>query len=484
MQFKVSPWIHQRLAIEKGAALPHLGLFMDMGVGKTATAIHLYRTKCKQENHVLRCLVIAPGVTLHNWRREYEMHCMVCPKVTILEGTGTKRYQTFLNNKDSKVFITAYETLLMEPMFKALKDWRPEVLIVDESHRTKSPDAKRTQRTLDLSKLARYRYILTGTPVLNDVRDLFTQLEILDHGKTFPTEGKTLKQKFNKFLNRYFIDLNAGMPKHKHFPMWKPKDGAIDEIRQKLNPIAVSVKKSQCLDLPPLIKQQLHVDLAPEQRRLYDSMKKDFIAYVEDEACVATLAITKGLRLQQIVSGFVTLTSEGEEPKNVPLKDNPRAEATEELLENICKANKCIVWAVFRENYAVLREICKRLKLGFVELHGEVAPEKRQAAIDAFNTNENIRVLIGNPSSGGIGINLVSASYAIFYSRTFSLEADLQAEARNYRGGSERHEKITRIDLIAKGTIDELIFNRLSEKQEIGNKVLQDIARELKNGKQ
>ena len=85
--------------------------------------------------------------------------------------------------------------------------------------------------------------------------------------------------------------------------------------------------------------------------------------------------------------------------------------------------------------------------------------------------------------SGGIGINLVAASYAIFYSRSFSLEHDLQAEARNYRGGSERHTKITRIDIVARDTIDEHIQKALSDKQNISETLLKEIGHEMQRAK-
>jgi SNF2 family DNA or RNA helicase len=83
-------------------------------------------------------------------------------------------------------------------------------------------------------------------------------------------------------------------------------------------------------------------------------------------------------------------------------------------------------------------------------------------------------VLIGHPGSGGIGLNLIEASYMIYYSRSFSLEHDIQSEARCYRGGSERHQSITRIDLVTPGTIDELVMKSLATKQELSDKILKE----------
>jgi len=110
------------------------------------------------------------------------------------------------------------------------------------------------------------------------------------------------------------------------------------------------------------------------------------------------------------------------------------------------------------------------LKLGFAELHGDIKDKDKEA--EKFRSDDSIRVIIGHPGSGGIGLNLVEASYMIYYSRNFSLEMDIQSEARNYRGGSERHASITRIDLVTPGTIDELVLKALAGKTAISNSVL------------
>ena len=116
------------------------------------------------------------------------------------------------------------------------------------------------------------------------------------------------------------------------------------------------------------------------------------------------------------------------------------------------------------------------MEIGYVTVTGEISATARQEAIDRFKTDRACKVFLGHPGSGGIGINLTCAAYSIFYSRTFSLEHSLQAEARNYRGGSleEGHEKITRIDLVCEGTIDEEIVRRLYEKEEMSMKLIRE----------
>ena len=108
----------------------------------------------------------------------------------------------------------------------------------------------------------------------------------------------------------------------------------------------------------------------------------------------------------------------------------------------------------------------------YVELHGEISHKDRETNLTAFRGDPNVTVMIANQGAGGVGINMVEASYAIYYSKGFKLEDDLQSEARNYRGGSEVHDKVTRIDIVAAGTIDELITEALHSKQQIGNEIL------------
>ncbi len=465
-------WDHQRRIMDIAVPLGKYGIFADPGTGKTRTSIEILRRWYAKEKRVINTVIICPGIVVENWRREFFQFSKVGKYVRCLIGTGKQRAELAKTAPSGSILITNFESLLMPAVFQALEAYNPTVFIVDEVHRAKNLSAKRTKQAIKLADQAKYKLILTGSPILNTPLDLFAQFRILD--------SDTFGRNYFVFRATYFYDKNAGMPKAKHFPLWLPRPGAIEELNKKIKPVSMVVKKADCLDLPPLVKQTVFVELSKEQQRLYNEMKKDFIAYVSGKACVANLAITKALRLQQIVSGFITLEGEnGEDRTNVSLKDNPRAEALKELLADIAPNAKCIVWAVFKQNYEVVRRVCAALSIDYVEIHGEIPAAARQKAVDRFNTDPTCRVLLGHPQSAGIGVNLVSASYSIFYSRTFSLENDLQAEARNYRGGSEIHDKVTRIDLVAKDTIDELISAKLADKMEVSETVLRDIAGQL-----
>lgn len=481
MEFLVEPWAHQKKAIERASDKKSFAFLFEPGCGKTCAAINTLRVKFTEHKRILKTIIFAPPIVLENWKREFKMHSKIDPKdIVILHGPQTKRLQVFRQQvfedgfAQNKIIITNYESLLMEDLVERFEVWGPEVMLLDESHRCKNPKSLRTKAAIKLSKKAVYKYILSGTAVLNSPLDLFPQFQILVGG--FPTEdGGYLIKNWVEFRAKYMHDKNSGMPKDRYFPDWVIKPGSLEEINRIIHQYGMRVKKEECLDLPPLVRQTLFVELSPAQAKHYEEMKRDFITYVNDKACVAELTITKALRLQQIVSGYMAL----EDSSIKKLKETPRQEALAEILEEITPEHKVLVWAVFKENYEQIRQVCERLRVPYVEVHGQVPDKQKFEAVDRFNQEGAIRVFIGHPGSGGIGVNLVSASYAIFYSRNFSLEQDLQAEARNYRGGSHIHPKITRIDLVAPNTIDELITKKLLLKQNISETILKDMAREL-----
>lgn len=457
---------------------------MEMGTGKTATTINILRHRFNEQRRILRTLIFCPPIVVESWKREWHRHSKIEDSTVVpLVGSGKQRLRTMesiLGDHRGRVVVTNYEALLMPDLYAAFLRWGPEAVVFDESHKLKSLDAKRTKLAIKLvdgevdkggapvRAPARFRYILTGTPVLNNAMDLFAQFRALDGGDTF---GRN----FYAFRAIYFIDRNARMPKDRYFPDWQLRPGSLEEISRKIAARGVRVTKADCLDLPDLVRTALPVALAPDQSRIYEQMKRDFIAFVNDKACVATLAITKALRLMQIASGFAKL----DDGSLVRFEDTPKLQALRELLEELTPNHKVIVWCVFRENYTMIREVCETLGVKSVEVTGDQTQREKQANVDQFNTDPETRVFISHPQAGGIGVGLQAASYSIWYSRNFSLGDDQQAESRNHRGGSEIHEKITRIDLVCGGTIEEEVAKALANKIEVSEKVLRDISLSL-----
>lgn len=468
-----SLWAHQAEGIRRALELNNFAFFWSMGTGKTRVAIEVLRKRYNEEKRILRTLILAPPIVVPNWRNEFLKYSKTpASQIRLLQGPQPKRIS---EASKGNILVTNYEALLMPNLFDFLMTWKPEIIVADESHRFKNHSAKRTKALVKLAGKARYKYMLTGTPVLNSPMDLFSQFLFLDGGSTFGDN-------FYKFRMMFFYDKNGNMPKHIHFPKWVIRDGALNMISEVIASRSMSVKKEECLDLPPMVYQTYEVELSAEQRKHYNEMKNEFITYVKGEACVATLAITKALRLQQIVSGHITVTDEGGENKVHQLKETPREEALKELLEDLTPHHKVLVWAVFKDNYLQIKRVCDSLKIKYVEVHGEITAKNKELAVIEFQNNPEIRVYIGHPSSGGIGVTLTASSYSIFYSRNFSLEQSLQAEGRNHRGGSEIHEKITRIDLAAKDTIDELVLSKLRDKKDLSDSLIFELANKLSDG--
>lgn len=459
-------WKHQKDGVEKAIAGDSFAFLWDPGVGKTLATIQVLRHRYAEAGGIVPTLILAPVIVLENWAAEFEKFSRIPQRnIAALVGPTKKRIDK-LNSLRQRtqgrcIVITNYESLVSnKTFFQVLMGWAPRILVVDESQRIKNHQSQRTKKVIKLADSARYRYLLTGTPILNSPMDIFSQYRALDGGASF---GKN----FMTFRAKYFYDANAWMPKESHFPDWRIRPESYEKMNKIIYSKATRAIKEECLDLPPLLLQKVILPLPDKVRKVYDSMMRDFLAVLEDTVITADMAITKSLKLLQIVNGFIK-----DEDGKIRALETAKISALEELLGDICTHSKVLVWCCFKENYNQVRQVCQKLKLKYVEAHGSISHSAKYRAVEEFNDNPHVKVFIGHPGSLGVGINLVAASYAIYFSRTFNLEHDIQSQARNYRGGSECHKKITRIDLIAKDTIDELAMEALSKKMNSANKIL------------
>lgn len=465
-------WKHQVQGVQNILTNRDYALFMEQGVGKTRTMIEALRRIFTGEGRMMKTLILCPQIVCDNWKQEWKMFSKIDPfNVVVLNKSGKQRVNTFIDavSEDmsrNKIIITNYEALQMKELFICLQHWMPEVLVCDESQRLKSAKGTRAKLVATLSEQTKHNFILTGTPILQSPMDAYMQFKILDRGETFGRNEWAFK-------HRYFVDKNARMPKTVHFPKWEPREEMYSELQRKIQAKSMRVLKKDCLDLPPLVRQNVYVEMSSDQQRAYNEMKRDFLTWIdskkgEPRTVVATLAVTKALRLQQIVSGF----ARDEQGHDHWIKDCPRLTELGRLLGDIATQHKVIVWCSFIENYKMVADLCSKLGLQYREIHGGISDRDKQKNMQEFRTDESVRVMIANQQSAGTGINLVEASYMIYYSKNFSLEQDLQSEARNYRGGSHIHDKVTRIDLVCKGSIDEMVIEALANKQQIGEKIL------------
>jgi SNF2 family DNA or RNA helicase len=444
-------------------------LLADVGVGKTAEAITIMRYLINYKG-VKRVLVIGPSVVIPNWKNEIKKYSPAEEQIICYPLSEAKKRKEVMNElarlAAEGVAITNYESFDNPEFVKAVTKWKPDLIISDELHRIKSYKSKRAKAIVDIGQGARYRLGLTGSAILNTPMDLFMQWRFIDQGKSFGNN-------FFNFRNRYFADANsrwAGKPNY--FPKWEPREDLFGELTTGIKGNSIRVVKSECMDLPPYIEKTILLEMGPKQKKAYEQMRRDFIAFVDTgsdkpAAVVAQLALTKALRLMQIASGFAT-PEVGEEHI---FEDNPKLDALEKILEDN-EDKKVIIWCSYKANYRAIGARLDKLKIKHVFLTGEQDAKEKQESIDYFQNDGDVRAIIANRKAGGIGVNLTASSLSVVFSRNFSLEEEIQSDGRNYRGGSQVHENITKINLTMNDTIEVQAIEALKNKENIAEKIL------------
>lgn len=464
-------WDHQKKAVTRARTSPHLALFLEIGTGKTGTMITILREEYVKRTNLVKTLIFSPISVCKQWKNEFPKFSKIPDnRIHVLTGTGpsrTKALYDIMSRGDPAIVITNYEALHIKAFYEALLRWSPDIMVMDESHRLKDPTTARAKKIYPLCYGARRRFIMTGTPILNSEMDLYGQYKAMD--------PEVFGGNFFHFREKYFRDKNSYMPAHIRFPDWQPKPETLEAFRGIVARTSVQARKEECLDLPDLLKVTIPIQLSERQRKVYNDMEKHFVAELKGTTVAADFAMTKSLRLQQIVAGFITPDSES---SATWCDDVPRLDAFRELLETLNK-EKVIVWTVFKPTYQKLAEIAEKVGYRVAFLTGEQSVTQKEKSIEEFCKGD-IGCLISNPSAGGAGINLVEARYAIYYGKGYSLEHYLQSEGRNYRGGSELHEKITHYHLAAENTIDQTIHEALLSKKNVGDAIL-NWAREKNN---
>lgn len=466
------PYKHQIDALYFFKDMKEAMLLWEMGTGKTGGALMLTRMRCVQEARFLKILIISPSITLGNWQDEIKQWTPIKDKdvLCLIKGTGKKKAEQVREVGDTpKVIIVNYEALLNDDLFKAVQAWGPELVIGDEIHYCKTHNTQRSKKVALLADKAKYKIFLTGTPILNSVKDIFMPYRIMDRGATF---GSNIQV----FMNKYMVDENAGWKASGgtgYFPKWKNNPATFDELTEKIYTKAIRKRKAECLDLPPLLEEVALVDMTKEQWKAYEEMRKNLVTFIQNEkkngilsASVASIALVKALRLMQIASGYIR-TEDGEV---IYFKENPKLEYLKEFLEQVTPDHKVLIGCNFEPEYEMLEKVCKELGIKYVMLTGNESMQEKSDNVRAFQTDSLVRVVIAN--RGCIGVNLTAASYICNFSRDFNLGKELQFTARSHRGGSEIHDKITKVDLACRDTIDIVALAGLTSKDDVAKRII------------
>lgn len=471
---KVIPklWKHQEEAVKKAMTLNNMFIFFDIGTGKSATAINICRQIYARHGKVIPTLILAPSSILRQWQKEFGIFSKIEEtRVHAVLDSGKKRVanleKAFAISKDC-ILILNYEALLNEELYKKILIWNPQVLISDECHKMKNERAKTSKKVFKIAENAKYRYGMTGTPVLKNALDLFMQFKIIDGGKTFGNN-------FFVYRSKYFIDKNAGWSSRPgYFPNFVPNPTMYPDLTAKVASISVQAKKEECIDLPEYIEVVRHCTMNPEQKKAYTEMERDFLTYLSEDhgemprAAVAQVAVSKSMKLLQIASGYV-VDADG---NDFYFAKNPKIDLLEEILEEL-DGKKVIIWAHFKANHKMIIKLLDKMKIKYVQIDGNATLKEKAERQELFETNPDYLVCLANQGAAGTGLNLKAAGYSIYYSKDYSYGKDEQSSGRNFRGGSiDLHKKVTRIDLIVEGTIEEKVMDIIKGKEEISNIIL------------
>ena len=465
-KFKTTPYKHQMTALEKSWNKENFAYFMEMGTGKTKVLIDNL-SMLYDKGKVNGALIVAPKGVVKTWyEQELPAHLVDhIENVTVL-------WQPNITKKQQEKLETLYETgtalhiLIMNVealstdkgvnFARKFLSSHNTLMAIDESTTIKTPTAKRTKNIISLGKLAKYRRIMTGSPVTKNPLDLYTQCLFLDpYLLNF--------QSYYAFRNRYAIMKTMHVRGRSIQVVHKFQN--LNELSETVKTFSDRVLKEDCLDLPPKIFMKRHVALTADQKKVYDQMKKQAIAVLNGKVTSTMTVLTQLMRLHQITCGHFTA-----DDGTTQAVDSNRIKELMGVLDET--EGKAIIWANYQLSVGeIIQAIIKEYGEGsYVHYYGLTSQEERQDNIRKFQNDPKCRFLVGTPQTGGYGITLTQAHTVIYYSNSYDLEKRLQSEDRAHRIGQTK--TVTYIDLIAEDTVDEKIVKALRDKINIASEVM------------
>ena len=467
-------WPHQRAAVDFIAPLGRGMLAMDMGTGKTLAALALLEEwGCK------RVLILCPKSVVSVWPQEFQKHTGQTWRVVPLEkgsvGKRTQKLTTALlcSEADQRpcAVILNYDAVIHKPLGPNKKEkgvlvstpW--DCVIMDESHRIKSPGGKQSLVVSQIARNSEHPLGLTGTPMPHSPLDVYAQFRAID--------PRVFGYRFDDFRERYAVMEERSR--------WIPERNGqrgrrqtyheitgyqnLGELHDRMYTATYRVTSDEVLDLPDVMDVERYCLLAPKAKRIYDALETDLIAEIESGLVTAQNALTQLLRLAQVANGFAVDAATNETHQ----VGTEKAELLADVLEDLPGDEPLVVFCRFHNDLDTVHGVVAEAGRTSCELSGR---RNELAAWQAGETN----VLVAQLQAGGLGVDLTRARYQVYFALDFNLGSYLQTRKRIHRPGQTRN--VTYIHLIAAGTVDDRVYAALAQREQVVTGVLNGLIRQ------
>ena len=452
MKYKLMP--HQASAVEDGKD-KSLALFFGCGCGKCLTAIELIK------HHKGPALVVSPLTLIENsWRVDCNKFAPELSVVSLWSKKPAERRERLAEKHD--IYLVNFEGF--KGLFDAIQKKKFNVIVVDESAALKNVNSaitrallamagiklrKRGGRVYPVNHIIPYRYCLSGCPAPNSDLEYYAQMKFI----TGPGD-ECFSDNFYSFRRMYAYGIPLSTPGQM---IWKQIPAMRNQLLESMKPYSRVVMIEDVLDLLPQRHIVRTVDLTTPERVAYDTFKNDLVLRFKDETVLASTALVAVMKLRQLTSGFM-YGNDG-----LHWIGNTKLNELLEVLEEIGD-NKVLIWANFREEIEMLNKAIP----GSKTLYG--GTKDKDDSISDFRDGD-CKVLIANPMSAAHGLTFVGCHYNILFSLSYSYEFYEQLIHRTYRYGQK--EGVIYYYIIAKNSIDEVVYNAVQSKGDMSSAALQ-----------
>ena len=456
------PHAYQQHCIEQILRIKKLGLFLDMGLGKTVTTLTAIRELKYNRFAVRRVLVIAPKkVAEGTWTREKDKwdHTRIL-RVSPVLGSQAKRIRA-LNTPADLYIINRENVCWLVDYYR--NSWPFDMVVVDESSSFKSHSAKRFKALAGVSGKIDRMVELTGTPSPNGLEDLWSQVYLLDG-------GERLGKRYTQFRERYFQPDRRGADGMVYSYAAKP--GTEQSILDKISDICISMKAEDYLQLPDITYHEIPVELDAKAEKAYRELERKMVLeFPEEEEISVTSAAALSNKLLQLANGAVY-----DEDRSVHEVHGCKIEAFLELVESL-QGKPVLVFYNFQHDRERILKALSGSGLRVRELKTTLDEDDWNAGL--------IDILMTHPASSAYGLNLQQGgNHVVWFGLTWNYELYTQANKRLHRQGQT--EKVIIHHLVCTGTRDEDVMRALEKKDDVQNWVMESLKariRAVKEGK-